>query len=390
MERLESVDAVSRQDYLTRFSAAYAQMTPLEKGNTSNDVQVMQRRLKEYGYFTGNPDGTFDDATLQAVESFQMVNGLPVTGVADGATLMRLMADSPITWPAFLAEMSAGEGDVGLNVYILQKRLAQMGYFTGSCTAAYGELTRSAVLAFQQDCGLEATGHADAATWAALYSRSEAAIGQPAAMRVGDYGESVMSVQSQLNALGFFDHEITGEFGPTTETAVRLFQMAVGTEVTGELDEETQARLESGNASSMLNSEVQQRFGAVLAGADDAVQGRIAETALSLVGMRFDTADDGLYPGFSFVQYACVAAGLPVTSPEELIGMADRRVESLAAVEPGDIVVIQSSSTDAISMLMAIGAGDGTVVCTTESSGWAELSYMDRMEGATIYCWDAE
>ena len=158
LERLESSEAVSRQDYLTRFANAYAQMTALEVGASSNDVLVMQRHLKDYGYFSGEPSGTFDEITRQAVESFQMVNGLPITGVADGATLMRLMADAPITWPAFLTEMSASEGDTGLNVYVLQSRLAQMGCFTGSRTACFGDLTREAVQRFQQEMGLEVTG----------------------------------------------------------------------------------------------------------------------------------------------------------------------------------------------------------------------------------------
>ena len=168
LERLNRADVVSRQDYLTRFSGAYAQMEALRKGSVSNDVLVMQRKLRELGFFSGEPDGEFSEATQRAVESFQMVNGLPITGVADGATLMRLMADSPITWTAFLTEMSAGEGDTGLNVYTLQKRLTQMGYFTGSCTAAYGELTAQAVRDFQTDSGLEVTGEADPATWAAI------------------------------------------------------------------------------------------------------------------------------------------------------------------------------------------------------------------------------
>ena len=225
MERLNSADALSRQDYLTRFANAYAQMTPLEKGSVSNDVLSVQRKLKEYGYFSGEPDGVFGDATQMAVESFQMVNGLPVTGVADGATLMRLMADNPITWPAFLTEMSAGEGDTGLNVYVLQKRLGQMGYFTGSCTASFGELTRQAVERFQRDNGLAVNGQADAATWAAIYPPAVVtAAGRAADGRLT--ATTSVAVQERLNALGFFDHEITGEFGYTTETAVRLFQMA--------------------------------------------------------------------------------------------------------------------------------------------------------------------
>ncbi len=390
LERLDSADALSRQDYLTRFANAYAQMATLQKGSMSNDVLVMQRKLKEFGYFSGVPNGTFDDATRQAVESFQLVNGLPITGIADGATLMRLMADSPITWPAFLTEMSAAEGDVGLNVYVLQKRLAQMGYYTGSLTASFGELTGQAVTAFQKDSGLEITGQADAATWAAIYSRSYGAASRSDAMQLGDFGDNVLSVQKRLNELGFFDNEINGVFGYTTETAVRLFQMAIAVAPTGVLDTDTQSRLMADSAASMLDGIVQQRFTMMLDDADGDSQARIAELALGLVGASFGTADDALYPGFSFVQYVCVAAGLPVTFPEDLIRMADRQVEAISAVEPGDIVAFQSASADAVTMLLAIGAGDGKVICTTESSGWAELSYMERMEGATIYCWDAE
>lgn len=392
IERLEGGQALSRQDYLTGFANAYAQMAPLAKGSDANDVTVlqrMQRKLKDYGYYSGEPDGIFSDATRQAVEGFQMVNGLPITGVADGAMLMRLMADSPITWPAFLSEMSAAEGDSGLNVYVLQKRLAQMGYFAGSCSASYGQLTREAVEAFQRDAGLEATGQADAATWAAIYSRATMPGGQADALEMGDYGDRVLAVQKRLNALGFFDHDITGEFGFTTETAVRLFQMAVGLTPTGTLDAEAQSRLMADSAASMLDGVVQQRFTQILDSADEATQDRIAQTARSMLGANFGTADDELYPGFAFVQYVCVAAGLPVTFPEDLIRMADRQVETISAVEAGDIVAFQSASADAVTMLLAIGAGNGAVVGTTESGGWAELSYMDRMEGATIYCWDA-
>ena len=389
LERLNSGDALSRQDYLTRFANAYAGMTPLERGNVSNDVLVMQRKLKEYGFFSGEPDGSFNEATRQAVESFQMVNGLTITGVADGSTLMRLMADSPITWPAFLAEMSVAEGATGLNVYALQKRLSQMGYFTGSCTAGFGEQTREAVLRFQQDNGLAATGEADAATWSALYSGTAVSPRRADALQLGDYGDSVLAAQQRLNALGFFDHEITGIFGYTTETAVRLFQMASGLTATGELDPDTQSRLSSDSAASMLDGIVQTRFTMMLDAADAGVQTRIADIARGMVGASFVDADDELYPGFPFVQYVCVAAGLPVTFPEDLIRMADRQVETMSAVEAGDIVAFQSASADAVSMLLAIGDGEGRVIGTTESAGWAEPAYMDRMEGATIYCWDA-
>ena len=48
LDRLNSPDALSRQGYLARFANAYAQMAPLEKGSTSNDVLSVQRKLKEW------------------------------------------------------------------------------------------------------------------------------------------------------------------------------------------------------------------------------------------------------------------------------------------------------------------------------------------------------
>ncbi len=389
LAQLNSADALSRQDYLTRFANAYAQMAPLETGSTSGDVLVMQKKLKEYGYFAGEPDGAFGDTTRLAVETFQMANGLPVTGTADGAVLMRLMAESPISWSAFLAEMSAVPGDSGLNVYVLQKKLAQLGCFDGDCTGSYGDLTVRAVREYQRRIGLDETGEADAVTWAALYAGTAGAV-RADTLQIGDYGDELRQLQARLNALGFFDHEITGEFGYTTETAVRLFQMASGTIPTGVIDGDTLERLTGNDAASMLDGIVQARFQLILDTANADTQAAIYRVAQGLLGTRFGAADDELYPGFAFVQYVCVAAGLPVTFPEDLIRMASRQVESLEAAEPGDIIAFQTSSTDAVTMQLAIGAGDGRVICTTGDGGWAVLSYMDQLAGATLYCWDPE
>jgi len=301
---------------------------------------------------------------------------------------MRLMADSPITWPAFLTEMSASEGDNGLNVYVLQSRLAQMGYFTGSQTASFGELTRQAVQRFQQEVGLEPTGEADAATWAAIYSRSGATDIAGDAMKPGDSGDNVKAVQSRLNALGFFDNAISGDYGYATQTAVRLFQTAAGLEVTGILDADTSSRLMADNAPNMLDGSVQQRFASMLSEADASVQSRMLDIAMSHIGAAFEGEEDDLYPGFSFVQYVCVAAGLPVSIPEDLIGMASQQVQSMDSVGAGNIVVFQSNGDNVVNMVMAIGIGDGRVIGTSESGGWAEPSYMEQMEGATIYCWN--
>lgn len=53
-------------------------------------TQEIQRRLTEYGYYSGEINGYFDDATVGAIKRFQQDNGLNVTGAVDGATASAL------------------------------------------------------------------------------------------------------------------------------------------------------------------------------------------------------------------------------------------------------------------------------------------------------------
>lgn len=60
---------------------------------------------------------------------------------------------------------------------------------------------------------------------------------RPAALLgIGSTGERVRQVQGRLARAGYFDHEVTGYYGPVTAQAVKSYQRAVGLEATGELD----------------------------------------------------------------------------------------------------------------------------------------------------------
>ncbi|QQE81015.1 L,D-transpeptidase family protein [Alicyclobacillus sp. SO9] len=52
----------------------------LEYGNAGADVQLVQRRLKQLGYFQGKCDGRFGPVTQFAVTNFQLANRLPMVG----------------------------------------------------------------------------------------------------------------------------------------------------------------------------------------------------------------------------------------------------------------------------------------------------------------------
>jgi len=385
--RLDGDAAISRQDYLRRFAQTYQDMEPLQNGNVNSQVQAMQQRLIEYGYFTGQSDGVFGDATQMAIQRFQMVNGLPVTGIADGMTLMRLMADVPISWQGYLSEMSCAAGDVGLNVYVLQRRLRAMGYFEGECTGSFGDLTQRAVAAFQTDNALEATGAADAGLWELIYSGAAVTRRRLDALAQGDTGVNVTQIQQQLNALGYYAQEASGSFDCLTETALRLFQMASGMPNTGLADNETIAALMSDAARPLADPAAQEMLAALMNQRGPELQGRIAAVAREMVGRDFPFGDDPLYPGFALVQYVCAAAGLPVTDPESLIRLASAPVSGAEDVQPGNIVALQTSINDNVTMLLAIGDGDGRLIYSTPEIGWVVMSYIDQMDSDSAYRW---
>lgn len=66
----------------------------LRQGSTGAAVNALQERLKELGYFTDNTTEYFGTVTKGALEEFQSVAGLNVTGVYDAATKKALEADN--------------------------------------------------------------------------------------------------------------------------------------------------------------------------------------------------------------------------------------------------------------------------------------------------------
>jgi len=59
----------------------------LQVGDRSDTIKLMQQRLAELGYYTGEIDGAFGNQTRRAVEQFQYNNGLSVDGIAGKRTL---------------------------------------------------------------------------------------------------------------------------------------------------------------------------------------------------------------------------------------------------------------------------------------------------------------
>lgn len=76
-------------------SSPFVQTAVLRQGASGGEVKEVQRRLKEWGYYSGAIDGIYGKQTVEAVKAFQRKNGLTADGIAGKATYEALgMNDS--------------------------------------------------------------------------------------------------------------------------------------------------------------------------------------------------------------------------------------------------------------------------------------------------------
>lgn len=62
----------------------------LKKGMTGLAVKNLNNRLMELGFLKNEQDGSFTDATLEAVKAFQAENGLKTDGIVGELTFIEL------------------------------------------------------------------------------------------------------------------------------------------------------------------------------------------------------------------------------------------------------------------------------------------------------------
>lgn len=244
------------------------QTRTLTVGMTGNDVYALQERLIELNYLSGVADGVFGAETQNALTAFQTRNGLTADGTAGASTLKKLNGSCKPA--AATAEPSGNgimrEGDTGEDVYTLQARLFELGYYNGRIDGRYSSETTAAVKAFQKANGLGADGIAGKGTMNKLNSGNAVAAettdddiaDEPEAtyqpetaytvLRRGDKSDQVEVMQRYLATLGYLSTTPDGQFGSGTERAVKLFQEANGLKADGVAGSGTLSILYSGNA----------------------------------------------------------------------------------------------------------------------------------------------
>ena len=62
----------------------------LKKGSKGDEVVILQKKLKQWGYYDGAVDGVFGSAIQKAVQYFQRKNGLTADGIVGTKTAAAL------------------------------------------------------------------------------------------------------------------------------------------------------------------------------------------------------------------------------------------------------------------------------------------------------------
>lgn len=189
-----------------------------------------------------------------------------------------------------------GEAATQYSAADVQQRLIELGFLTGSADGIFGPRSVAALTAFQEFCGLEATGDQDDATLALLFG-DPAALPTPSPTPIAkgardtDESEDIKAVQERLIELNYLSGAADGIFGAGTESALMAFQELNGLEITGIADEDTLAALENAQAVPMPTPEPTPR--AKGARGDEIKQ---IQEALRIMGFMGGNADGDFGP----------------------------------------------------------------------------------------------
>jgi peptidoglycan hydrolase-like protein with peptidoglycan-binding domain/chitodextrinase len=246
----------------------------LTYGDTGADVALLQRTLKNLGFFnaTTTINDTFGQFTQHAVLLFQSAHDLTQSGSLDPETqaLLEKVVDANPSiaglTPAAVASLppaasasSVGTigsfprdlaiGDTGSDVSALQEFLIANGFLHASPTGYFGVLTQSAVAAWQSIRGLPSTGFFGSLSRAAITNTTSTTPIAPTTpqgatttpttatppssftenLGPGSSGAEVTLLQKTLFQDGDYPQDLlTGYYGSLTVQAVKAFQAKYG------------------------------------------------------------------------------------------------------------------------------------------------------------------
>ncbi|MDO4548028.1 MAG: peptidoglycan-binding protein [Clostridia bacterium] len=240
-----------------------------QPGQSGEEVTATKKRLKTLGYFSGTVNEKYNDATEQAVTTFQMVHSLSQTGCANKATRDVLFGSDVITYAEYQSSVQVTQlkkGARGDGVTRLQTALKNLNYYDKSINGYYNANTVVSVKLFETGNSLKSDGVADTVMLTLLYSGSAKSYDDYLSeqslvmVELGDTGLPVTLLQERLTELYYYSGKINGVFNAAVKESVERFQNANDVNVSGTTNHgkatvATRAKMNSSSAIDRVEAE---------------------------------------------------------------------------------------------------------------------------------------
>lgn len=157
-------------NYLEDNSSKISNLT-IREGDFGNLVIVLQKKLKDLGYYNISITGNFDNYTTNSVADFQKNYNIISDGIVNNETWQTLyqLTNNSIPFDEEIRP-TLRLGSTGIYVTELQTLLTNLLYYSGAIDGIFESSTETAVKAFQLNNHLTPDGIVGRDTWSALFS----------------------------------------------------------------------------------------------------------------------------------------------------------------------------------------------------------------------------
>lgn len=202
-------------------------------GDYDDTITNIQNKLIALQYLDGESNGSYDENTKVAISDFQKENNLTVTGEADKITQQLLFSDNVKINSKAGTLKSGMKGD---KITVMQSRLIELRYLTGTPTNIYDDNTINAVKIFLKTNNFDESNEITKEQLEVLYSSNAIKSPEYDNLQMGYAGDDIEVLQNNLTILGYYKADINGIFDDNTYDAVIKSQNKFNLEETGIAD----------------------------------------------------------------------------------------------------------------------------------------------------------
>ncbi len=205
----------------------------LSLGSQGKDVNALQERLKELGYFTDDTTDYFGTVTQSALIEFQISAGLTADGIFTEEVKTALFADNA---PAKLLSSNVNPEETTESDN--EEPDEELEPDTDSTDVIEPDVDEITLADSESDLELETETASDISDMQVEISDTDTSFSD-IIYRTGDEDEEITNIQYILILLGYYDFDLTSVYDDNTAYAVAQYQLDNNLDATGFVDTET-------------------------------------------------------------------------------------------------------------------------------------------------------